>query len=132
MPINSKQKGKRGELEWVNILKGYGFHAERTQQFKGTPDSFDVISHGPWPFEAWEVKLGYKRLNVSGVYYQAREEAGGKCFGVYHRQDREDGLVTMKATDFLDAVTSAYDLGREQGYEACWEEYGLGAWKSES
>ena len=42
MKINSKQKGKRGELELVHELESFGLHAERGQQFKGSPDSPDV------------------------------------------------------------------------------------------
>ena len=32
--INSKRKGKVGELEVVNLLKNKGLTARRTQQFK--------------------------------------------------------------------------------------------------
>ena len=42
--INSKKKGKVGELEIANILKNeYGLNARRGQQFSGSPDSPDVI-----------------------------------------------------------------------------------------
>lgn len=36
--INSKRKGKVGELEVVNLLKEKGLTARRTQQFSGKAD----------------------------------------------------------------------------------------------
>lgn len=40
--INSRAKGKRGELEAVKFLRSLGFTARRGQQFSGGPDSADV------------------------------------------------------------------------------------------
>ena len=41
---NSKQKGKRGELEVAHILQEHGFDARRTAQFCGnTGEAADVI-----------------------------------------------------------------------------------------
>jgi len=42
--INSKKKGKTGELELAHRLKDYGFDARRTQQFCGKGgESADVV-----------------------------------------------------------------------------------------
>lgn len=39
----SQHKGSRGEREFVNFLKSLGIKARRGQQYKGTPDSPDII-----------------------------------------------------------------------------------------
>ncbi len=38
----AKEKGKVGEREVVHLMKKYGFHAERGQQFHGRSDAPDV------------------------------------------------------------------------------------------
>lgn len=42
-PINSRAKGKRGELQLAHKLTELGYPAERGQQRKGGEDSPDVI-----------------------------------------------------------------------------------------
>jgi hypothetical protein len=42
--VDSKRKGKRGELEFAAVLRAEGFQARRGQQFSGSPDSPD----GAW------------------------------------------------------------------------------------
>ena len=41
--MNSKQKGKRGELELAHILQGYGYPAERGVQYSGLKGNADVV-----------------------------------------------------------------------------------------
>ena len=43
MPINSRTKGKTGELELSKVLRDKGFAAHRGQQFKGGAGSPDVV-----------------------------------------------------------------------------------------
>ncbi len=38
MPINSKQKGARGEREFASLCKEHGFDVRRTQQYCGNVD----------------------------------------------------------------------------------------------
>lgn len=42
--VNSKQKGKRVELELVHWLEDHGIRARRTQQFNGAEGLSDIIS----------------------------------------------------------------------------------------
>ncbi len=42
-PVNSRAKGKRGELELAKTLTALGYPAERGQQRRGGEDSPDVI-----------------------------------------------------------------------------------------
>jgi hypothetical protein len=41
--MNSRQKGKRGERAWRDVLLAHGFQARRGRQFPGSPDSPDVV-----------------------------------------------------------------------------------------
>ena len=41
--MNSRTKGKRGELELAKALRLYGYDARRGQQYHGGADSPDVI-----------------------------------------------------------------------------------------
>ena len=42
MPINSKQKGAKGERELANKLKDYGYNTRRGQQYNGL-EGEDVV-----------------------------------------------------------------------------------------
>ena len=62
--INSNQKGKRGEREFVALCKEYGFdEAKRSQQYAGGVDSADVVG---LPYVHIEVKL-WDRITVEDV-----------------------------------------------------------------
>ena len=47
----SREKGKRGEREFCELLREHGFDARRGQQFAGSPDSPDVVTDCPYHFE---------------------------------------------------------------------------------
>jgi Holliday junction resolvase len=47
----SREKGKRGEREFAELLREHGYDARRGQQFAGGPDSPDVIVDLPVHFE---------------------------------------------------------------------------------
>jgi Holliday junction resolvase len=54
MPVNSKQKGARGERAWRDVLRENGYEAHRACQYSGkSPDgtSADVNSELPFHFE---------------------------------------------------------------------------------
>ena len=99
MAINSNQKGKAGEREWVNFLKSqFGIQARRAQQYKGTADSADVDSQ--WSFIHWEVKR-VEKLNLQEAMDRAEAESGVKYPVVAHRKNKKKWLVTMRAEDLL-------------------------------
>lgn len=43
MSINSREKGKRAELQLAHILTGYGYESRRNQQFSGANGDADVV-----------------------------------------------------------------------------------------
>jgi Holliday junction resolvase len=51
--VNSKRKGKEGEREFAHLCQTFGFQARRGQQYRGGPDSPDVVG---LPFLHVEVK----------------------------------------------------------------------------
>ncbi len=94
----SRTKGCVGEREWVNILKSHGYDAERSQQFKGRADSFDVL--GSDPVHKWEVKR-VERLSLPPVVAQARKEAEGDICAVAWRKNGGRWIVAMDSADFF-------------------------------
>tara|TARA_R100000152_G_C6776007_1_gene204837 strand:- start:779 stop:1117 length:339 start_codon:yes stop_codon:yes gene_type:complete len=103
--MNSRAKGKRGELECAHWLREHGYEARRGQQFKGTADSPDVVTNLPYHIE---VKLR-ENLNLHKAMEQAASEApGNKVPVVYHRKNRTEPLVTMKADDWAELVKAVY------------------------
>ncbi len=95
---NSRQKGKRGELDAAESLRRlFCWTARRTQQFKGTSDSSDVeVAETPEAF--WEVKRE-ERLNVFKALATAVAEAGGKLPVLMHRKNKTEWLVTVRLAD---------------------------------
>lgn len=104
---NSRQKGKRGELEVVHLLREQGFEARRGQQFKGTEDSPDVIHNMEGFFI--EVKLR-QAFNLHDTIDKAQEEAAGETPIVFHRKNGKPWLVTMTAEDFFETIEELYDV----------------------
>ena len=103
--INSRVKGKVGEREWANYLKEKGYSFSRSQQVKGTQDSFDVMPDPSlplpdFPVKLWEVKR-VQNLNITKVVEQSAQEAEGELFAVAHRKNHKPWLVTMLADDFF-------------------------------
>ena len=72
--INGKQKGKRGELELAEILRGYGYDARRGQQYCGASGDADVIGLPGIHIECKRVEA----LNIEKAMEQARHDADNK------------------------------------------------------
>lgn len=109
--INSKQKGKRGELEWAAHLRGYGIEARRGQQFSGTEDSPDVVTSLDHLLY-WEVKRDKSRQLMQWLTKAQSEAPEGAMAIVAHRRDRENWKVTFDtshpfASGFLAAMERA-------------------------
>lgn len=73
---NSKRKGARVEREGVDLLKRCGFRAWRGQQYKGSPESPDIICPSLPHIECTnrkDIGLGTKALEAK--IEQAREDS---------------------------------------------------------
>jgi len=101
----SRDKGKRGELEFAHFLTDRGYQAHRGQQYHGGPDSPDVICE-ELPFHI-EVKRSEK-LRIYQALNQAISEAPpGKIPIVAHRQNGKDWICILPADDLLSLIHSA-------------------------
>lgn len=98
--MNVRRKGARGEVEIANILKGYGFKTQRTAAAYMTGKEAPDVSGLPG-FHL-EVKR-VERLNVPEAMRQAERDAEpDEKPLLMHRRNREQWLVTMRLTDFMD------------------------------
>lgn len=98
--MNSRAKGKRGELEFAQFLREHGVAARRGVQFSGGPESPDVIA---WPWIHLEIKRN-EHLAIHKAAEQAHQDAGGKPWVVAHRRNGEPWRITMAVETFLDLV----------------------------
>ena len=104
--VNSKQKGNRGELELVHELVALGYTARRGQQYRGAPDSPDVVCD-ELSLVHWEVKRT-ERLDLAGAMAQAimDVEDTDRIPVVASKKNRGPWLVTLRLDDFLGVVDS--------------------------
>lgn len=97
--MNSRNKGKRGELELANLLKTYGYDARRGQQYCGISGDADVVG---LPGIHIEVKR-VEKLNINDAVDQSCRDASiGKLPIVLHRKNRKPWLVTMTFIDWME------------------------------
>lgn len=118
MAINSRRKGKTGELEAVAILKSlFGWVGRRTQQFSGWAkggESADIyVDQTPDLF--FEIKRN-ERLNINNAMAIAVEQADRKCPVILHRINRNpDWLLTIRLKD-LPRLAHSYDAAVNCAY----------------
>jgi len=97
--MNSREKGKRGERQWRDELRGNGYEARRGQQFSGSSESPDVVCD-QLRWAHFEVKA-VEKLNVQDAMDQATHDCAGKVPIVAHRRNFRGWLVTMTAEVFF-------------------------------
>ena len=101
--MNSRAKGKRGELELAQFLRDHGFEAHRGQQFHGGKDSPDVVTNLPG------VHLECKRVEQGNLYdwlAQAKRDAGSKCPVVAHRRNGREWVAILTLQDLLNLMAN--------------------------
>ena len=93
--MNSRGKGKRGELEFAAFLRQHGIDARRGVQYAGGVDSPDIVSEAL----AW-LHIEVKRVevfNLAKACAQAARDSAGKPWIVAHRRNRKPWFITMDA-----------------------------------
>lgn len=109
MSINSKQKGKAGELELVKKLAQYGYETRRSVQYNGRTEEgeADLIGLPGIHIECKRVE----KLNIDDALEQADRDNAGKrelsfyeriLPAVFHRKNRKKWKVTMYMEDFIE------------------------------
>lgn len=96
--MNSRQKGKRGELELSRFLRDRGYDARRGVQYQGGTDSPDVVGLPGVHIECKRTE----RLELYDALDQSRRDAGdGEIPVVMHRRNNCDWVCILRLDDFL-------------------------------
>lgn len=116
MALNSRQKGKSGELEACQVLRElFGWVCQRSQQFCGRAGDADIkVSQTPGLF--WEIKR-QEKLEVHKAMRRATEDSGRQCPVLMHRKNRGDWLLTIRLID-LPRLCHAYESASDDSVAA--------------
>jgi len=95
--MNSKKKGKGGELEFAKVLRFHGWEARRGVQYGGGGDAPDLVTNTPFH---WEVKR-CEYLAIRDWMAQAERDAAGKPWAIAWRRNSGPWMAILKANDFL-------------------------------
>jgi Holliday junction resolvase len=105
--VNSRAKGKRGELEFAEYLRSRGFTARRGQQFSGGGDSPDVVSSLPG------VHIEVKRRETGNLYGWLSQAVADAKVGtipiVFHRRNNEEWVAILRAEDMISLLKGKPD-----------------------
>lgn len=102
----SRDKGKRGERMWRDVLKAHGLDARRGAQYSGNNESPDVVCSSMPGFHC-EVKF-VEQTAFHNWIAQAVEDSGGKGIPyVAWKKSSKDWLVVLRAEDFIKLVKSS-------------------------
>ena len=100
MAINSKQKGKRGELMLVKALRELGFNTRRSVQYNGKTEEGqpDLLGLDNIHIECKFVE----KLNIYNAIDQAKRDSKttGYIPTVFHKKSNCEWLVTMTLDDW--------------------------------
>ena len=108
--MNSKQKGKRGELELAKVLKGYGYDSRRGQQYCGANGDADVIGLPGLHIECKRTE----RVNLYDFMAQAKaDKKPGKIPVVMLRKNEAEWLVAIRLVDFIE-LYQAWELSKKE------------------
>jgi len=96
MGKTERNKGKRGELELAHKLSNlFGIVAKRGNQYKGSPDSPDVVALSGIHVECKRVE----KFQLYPSLEQAANDSGDNIPVVMHRRNRKDWVVIMYLDD---------------------------------
>ena len=98
--VNSRQKGKRGELAFRDLLRERGYaEARRGQQFAGGPDSPDVVG-GPEGFH-FEVKFRETHQPWEAMAQAEAERHPRDMPVVAMKKNGKQWLIVLREIDFF-------------------------------
>lgn len=100
---NSRQKGKRGELEVAGILREYGFaDARRGQQYSGANGDADVVGVPGVHIEVKRYKT-ISRAQLEKALQQAKRDArADEVPVVLYREDNKDWRLYASISAFCE------------------------------
>lgn len=106
--MNSKRKGKDGELEIARYFRAQGYDAHRGQQYHGGADSPDVVGV---PFLHIEVKRTEKTALYDWIAQAKRDAGADRVPVVVHRKNDCEWLAIMPLDEFM-KIYKAYEAER--------------------
>lgn len=101
---HAKQKGARHERDVAEILRVYGFEAQRTP-LSGAIDFMkgDITTNAPFFIECKNTE----KTKFLEWYKKAEDQAGIKTPIIVWTSNRQDIYVFLKFTEFMDMITHA-------------------------
>lgn len=104
--MNSRNKGKRGELELSHVLQGYGYDVKRGHQTNGALGEADCEGLPGIHIECKRVE----NLNIYKAMHQSESDAIAESSrkgetlvpAVFHRKNNDEWLITMSLKDFIE------------------------------
>lgn len=113
MPINSKKKGKNGELELVKALKQYGYDVRRSVQYNGKAEDGQPDLVG-LPNIHVECKRTEKLKLYDAMDQAKRDSKGtGQIPVVFHRRNHCEWVAIMELDDWMQ-IYREYQSGMVQ------------------
>lgn len=107
--MNSRAKGKRGELMLARRLRENGFDAHRGQQYSGANGDADVVG---LPGLHIECKWCEQIRLIDWMDQSRRDARPGEIPVVMHKKNGTDWLVTLGIDEFLAIYKEAdFDKG---------------------
>ena len=107
--MNSRRKGKIGELMLAKRLSQYGYETRRGQQYSGANGDADVLGLPHIHIECKRVE----KLNIYDAVAQSQRDArDGEIPVVMHRKNLHDWLVTMTLDDWIE-IYREWEAGHE-------------------
>lgn len=107
--MNSRQKGKRGELAFSKLCREHGYDTRRGQQYNGADGSADVIGLDGVHIEVKWVE----RLDLRGAMAQSIADTEPWNYPIVaHKKNNCDWLITMRAADWF-ALYREWESGRQ-------------------
>ena len=105
--MNSRSKGKRGELALAKKLNEFGFHTRRGQQYSGIGGA-DVVGIDGVHIECKYTDRGHG-LTYEWIEQAVRDSRKGELPVVMHKKVSKESrgnewLVTMRLTDFKELI----------------------------
>jgi Holliday junction resolvase len=102
MAINSRQKGKRGELSLVHELKKHGYNVRRSQQYCGnTGEAMDIIGLQGIHIECKNSKVLRLREYLEQAKHDAEKANKGNLPTVFYKIPRGDWVTIMPLEAWL-------------------------------
>lgn len=110
--MNSRDKGKRGELALAGKLRYYGFETRRGQQYCGANGDADVVGLPGIHIECKRVE----HLNLYNAVSQSKSDAKeGELPAVFHRKNHCQWLVTMELDTWMEIYQEYFNNMKGEG-----------------